>query len=262
MNLDIPKVMGILNVTPDSFYSGSRVFYKEDIEQKVARMIHEGAEIIDVGGCSTRPGFEAPSIEEEWERVDLGCSIVREIDKSIPLSVDTFRSSIAKKVIEKWDVDIINDVSGGMDPDMFETIASSGTIYVLTHNRGINTKYDDVTAEVITDLSKKINELHRLGVNDIIIDPGFGFSKTIEENFILFEELDEIVKIGLPILIGISRKSMIYKTLECSPDEALNGTIALDSIALEKGAKILRVHDVRPAVETVRLFKQLKKLSL
>ena len=259
MDLDVPKVMGILNVTPDSFYAGSRTRGRDAIKARVAKMIEEGVDIIDVGGCSTRPGFEAPEEEEELERVEEGCSIIKELAPDIPISVDTFRASIAKASISRWNVAIINDVTGGSDPEMFNTIAEHKAVYVLTHNRQINPGYEDVTAEVITELSKKVNELHRLGVNDIIIDPGFGFAKTLEENFRLFNELEEVAKIGLPMLVGISRKSMIYKTLGCKPEETLTGTVALDAIALEKGANILRVHDVKEAVETVKLYQKLKE---
>ncbi|MCH5241744.1 MAG: dihydropteroate synthase [Muribaculaceae bacterium] len=262
MDLGVPKVMGILNVTPDSFFAESRTYQEESIRLRVRQMIEEGVDIIDIGGFSTRPTHNEVSEEEELGRVELGCKIVREIAPEIPLSIDTFRSSVAKEAINRWEVDIINDVTGGNDPDMFKLIAQQKVIYVLTHNRIENRGYRDVTAEVITELSKKINELHRLGVTDVIVDPGFGFAKTLEENFRLFDSIDEIAKMDLPVLIGISRKSMIYKTLECSPADSLAGTIALDAMALEKGANILRVHDVKPAVETIMLYKKLKESSL
>ena len=262
MKLDVPKIMGILNVTPDSFYSESRTFAEADIRRRIELMVTEGVDIIDVGGCSTRPGYKEPTEDEEWERVNMGCRFVREIAPSIPLSIDTFRSTVAKKAILHWNADIINDVSGGKDPEMFSVVAQHRLIYVLTHNREENVGYSDVTAEVITELSKKINELHRLGVNDIVIDPGFGFAKTLEENFRLLDELEEFTKIGYPLLVGVSRKSMIYKTLDCTPEETLTGTIALDAISLIKGANILRVHDVKPAVETIKLYKKLKESAL
>lgn len=259
MDLDEPKVMGILNVTPDSFFDGSRCFSEDAIRKRVRKMIEEGVDIIDIGGCSTRPGYEPPSDMMEWERVDAGCRIVKEIAPELPVSVDTFRASVAKKAIEKWNVDIINDVSGGEDPGMWPLIANERVAYILTHNRKDgNDTYGDVTAEVISELSKSINELHRLGVVDLIVDPGFGFAKDTESNFKLFANLNEIAGIGLPILVGISRKSMIYKTLECSPEETLSATIALDAIALEKGAGILRVHDVKEAKDTVKIFTYLK----
>ena len=258
MDLEVPKVMGILNITPDSFYSGSRVSERREIEERVKRMLEEGVDIIDIGGCSTRPGFSEPTEKEEAERVDMGCEVVREITPDIPLSVDTYRSSVALHSIEKWGIDIVNDISGGLDPEMWPMVADKKVAYVLTHNRQENNGYKNVTAEVITELSKSVNELHRLGVNDVIVDPGFGFAKSLDENFKLLNDLDLIKEIGLPLLVGISRKSMIYKTLNLTPEESLVGTIALNSIALEKGCDILRVHDVKAAKETVKLFAKLK----
>lgn len=262
MNLGIPKVMGILNVTPDSFYKESRSINQENIRKRVQKMISEGVDIIDLGGCSTRPGYFAPTIQEEWERVNLGCGIIREIAPDVPVSIDTFRADVAQKAINVWKIDIINDISGGADPDMWNVLAESHVCYVLTHNRKEeNVNYKDVTANVITDLSKKVNELHKIGINDIIIDPGFGFAKTISENFTIFNNLEEFSRIGLPLLIGISRKSMIYKTLNCGPEESLTGTIALNAIALEKGANILRVHDVKEAKETIKLYSYINQLT-
>lgn len=259
MDLDAPKVMGILNVTSDSFYSASRTLEEASIRERISKMLNEGMDIIDIGGCSTRPGFQAPGEEEEWERVSLGCKILREISKDFPLSIDTFRSSIAKKAVLEWGADIINDISGGKDPEMFKTVSELKIGYVLTHNRDKDKEYNDITAEVITELSKKVNELHRFGVNDVIIDPGFGFAKTMEENFRLLNELEEVSWMGLPLLVGISRKSMIYKTLGMDPENSLTGTIALDTIALTKGANILRVHDVRAAKEIILLYTRLKE---
>ena len=262
MNLGIPKVMGILNVTPDSFYKESRSINQENIRKRVQKMISEGVDIIDLGGCSTRPGYIAPTIQEEWERVNLGCDIIREIAPDVPVSIDTFHADVAQKAINFWKIDIINDISGGADPDMWNVVAESRVCYVLTHNRKEeNVNYTNVTANVITDLSKKVNELHKIGINDIIIDPGFGFAKTISENFTIFNNLEEFSRIGLPLLIGISRKSMIYKTLNCGPEESLTGTIALNAIALEKGANILRVHDVKEAKETIKLYSYINQLT-
>ena len=249
--------MGILNVTPDSFFSNSRTSKRDEIFQHVSRMIDEGVDIIDIGGCSTRPGFNAPSVEEEMRRVDLGCQVVREISREIPISVDTFRAAVAKVAIEKWNIDIINDISGGSDSEMFETVAKNRAIYVLTHNSPKDGEID-VTTRVIVDLAKKINELHRLGVNDVIIDPGFGFEKSLEENYLLFDELEELAKMGYPILVGVSRKSMIYKTLGYGPENALVGSVALNMLALEKGTNILRVHDVKEAKEIVKIYMKLK----
>lgn len=257
LELTPPRVMGILNVTPDSFYPGSRKTSEEEIRLRVKEMLEQGADIIDVGGCSTRPGFETPSEKEEMERVALGCRIVRELSRDIPLSVDTFRASVAREAIDKWEAGIINDISGGVDPLMWPLVAGAKVAYVLTHNRFDSPVYEDITATVITELSYKVSDLHRLGVNDVIIDPGFGFAKTLEENFRLLAELEEFAKTGWPILVGVSRKSMIYKTLGCQPEESLTGTIALDTVALMKGADILRVHDIKPAKETVTLISKL-----
>lgn len=264
LDLEVPKVMGILNVTPDSFYSESRKNTADKIEARVRFMLDEGVDIIDIGGCSTRPGFKPPSPEEEIKRIEEGCRIIRKLAPDLPVSVDTYRSEVARYAILNWQAGIINDISGGKDPKIFDLAAETKTAYILTHN-SIDTSpvvYNDITAEAVTALSKKVNELHRLGVNDVIIDPGFGFAKKLEENFQIFEELEEFAKIGLPLLVGISRKSMIYKTLGVSPEDALTGTIALDAIALTKGANILRVHDVKLAVETIKLFRKLKDSAL
>lgn len=259
MDLKLPKVMGILNVTPDSFYSSSRKMQEDEIRSRVNRMVSEGVDIIDVGGCSTRPGFTSPSMQEEWERVNLGCKIIKEIAPDCPVSIDTFNSEIAGKAIDLWEADIINDVSGGTDPRMWELVAEKNVPYVLTHNSDeVLAETVDITPEVVTSLSHKMNQLHRLGVNDVIIDPGFGFAKTLNQNFRLFDELEELARMGYPLLVGISRKSMIFKTLGTDAEGSLAGTIALDGIALEKGANILRVHDVKEAVDTVKLFTSLK----
>lgn len=259
MDLDVPRVMGILNVTPDSFYASSRTETQEKIKARAKKLISEGADIIDVGGCSTRPGYKAPSEIDEWERVELGCKVVRELSLQIPLSVDTFRAKVAYEAIKHFNVNIINDISGGEDKDIWKVAADQGVSYVLTHNKLIESENKDITAIVISELSKKVNELHRLGVKDVIVDPGFGFAKSQKENFQLLEELDEIVKTGYPVLVGVSRKSMIYKTLNLTPEESLTGTISLNTIALLKGAAILRVHDVKEASEIVRLFIKLKE---
>lgn len=254
----IPKVMGILNVTPDSFFSESCNFSEESIRKRVRQIISEGADIIDVGGCSTKPGSIPTSEKEELERVELGCKIVRDLNPEIPLSVDTFRSSVASMAIKQWNANIVNDVSGGEDPQMWDLVASAKVGYVLTHNDS-NKVIGDITFNVVVDLSKKINDLHKLGISDIIVDPGFGFGKQLQDNFQILAELNEIKKIGLPVLVGLSRKSMIYKSLDKKPEDSLIGTVALDAIALEKGADILRVHDVKEAIETVKLFSLLKK---
>lgn len=274
MDFEVPKVMGILNITPDSFYAGSRTISEEEIRDRIREMIDEGVDIIDVGGCSTRPGYEPPSLEEEIDRVLTGCRLIREVSQEIPVSIDTFRAPVAEKAIEKWHADIINDISGGEDSNIWELAASLSIPYVLTDNPGFSLseiksreaskkkeRNLDVVADVITRLSWKVNELHSIGVNDVIIDPGFGFSKTRDENFRLLAYLEEIAHMGLPVLAGISRKSMIYKTLGGSPEDSLPGTVALNAVALMKGADILRVHDVKEAKETIRLITQIKQAT-
>ena len=261
MNLDVPKVMGILNVTPDSFYAGSRCFDIEAIKGRIQEIVEEGAHIIDIGGCSTRPGFAEPTEEEELKRVSEGCEIIRQLYPDIPVSIDTYRSSVAEEVINRYGVQIVNDISGGKDPEMWNMVSRHHVAYILTHNSQFADNDGDITAKLVSELAKKAGELHRLGINDVILDPGFGFGKTREQNFKIFEDLPEIKKIGLPLLVGISRKSMIYKTLGVSPEESGQATVALDAIALEKGADILRVHDVRAAVETVKLYREIKRFA-
>ena len=265
MDLSIPKVMGIVNVTPDSFYSGSRTQGGKEIRQRVERMIAEGADILDLGGYSSRPGAGDVSPEEEYDRLARALEVVKEVAPRIPVSIDTFRASVARRCVEDWGVDIINDIGGGtLDPEIQETVADLRVAYVLMHMRVTPstmqslTDYKDVTAEVITDLSKKVCHLRGMGVNDIIIDPGFGFAKTLAQNFQMLNELGEFCKMGLPVLAGISRKTMIWKTLGITPEESLEGTVALDAIALDRGANIIRVHDVLPAVQTVKLFSRLR----
>lgn len=269
MNLEVPKVMGILNTTPDSFYAGSRFSEKEEIKKRVVEMINDGVDIIDVGGCSTRPGARIIAPDEEYDRIAPALDIIRTVAPEIPVSVDTVYSSVARKSVEIWGVKIINDISGGsLDNEMWETVADLKVPYVLTHMRGtpetmnLETSYADVTADVITDLSKKVASLHLMGVNDVIIDPGFGFSKTVAQNFAILDELSEFCKMDLPVLVGLSRKSMIWKTLEINPEDCLDGTIALEAIALEKGADILRVHDVKEARRIVKLWSALKGKTL
>ena len=266
MDLSIPKVMGIVNVTPDSFYSGSRTQSVFEIRGRIEQMIADGVDILDLGGYSSRPGADNVSGDEEYDRLARGLEVVKEAAPWIPVSIDTFRASVARRCVEEWNVDIINDIGGGtLDPEIQETVADLHVAYVLMHMRGTPstmqslTDYQDVTAEVITDLSKKVYHLRGLGVNDIIIDPGFGFAKTVAQNFQMLNELGEFCKMGMPVLVGISRKTMIWKTLGVTPEEALDGTVALDAIAIDRGANIIRVHDVRPAVQTVKLLSQLSK---
>ena len=218
--------------------------------------------MLDLGGCSTRPGSEPVSEEEEWRRIRLAASAIRREWPETILSVDTYRAAVARKAVEECGVNIINDISGGtMDPDMFATVAELQTPYILTHMRGTPatmqqfTDYGNLISEVLAFLQEKVDQLHRLGVKDIILDPGFGFAKTVEQNYELLRKLHYLHALGLPILAGLSRKSMIYKALNCTPQDALNGTTALHMLALEQGATILRVHDVKEAKEAIILHK-------
>ena len=261
MDFAVPKVMAIVNVTPDSFFSGSRLANAEEIRNRIRTVREEGADILDVGGYSSRPGAAEVSEEEEYSRLARGLEIIRDEWPEAPVSIDTFRSDVARRCIEEWGADIVNDISGGtLDPEMWRMVGDLKPVYVLMHMRGTPatmqsmTDYEDVTAEVITDLSRKCYELRGLGVNDIIIDPGFGFAKTVEQNFQLLRELGEFCKMGMPVLAGLSRKSMIWRKLGITPEESLAGTIALNTMAVERGANILRVHDVKPAVQVISLI--------
>lgn len=264
MDFRSPKVMGIVNVTPDSFYGGSRVETAEAVRRRVAEMRRDGADIIDIGGFSSRPGASDVSSEEEYNRLAGGLEAVRIEWPEAIVSVDTFRAEVARRCVEEWNVAIVNDIGGGtLDPDMWNTVAELGVTYVLMHMRGTPatmtglTDYGDVTAEVLSDLAFKLAELREAGVADVIIDPGFGFAKTVEQNYRLLADLREFRVLGAPLLAGLSRKTMIWKTLGVTADEARDGTIALDTVALMNGADILRVHDVRPAAETIKLLEQL-----
>lgn len=259
--IDRPQVMGILNVTPDSFYSGSRCGSDENVIRKRVRQIaSEGADMVDIGGYSSRPGADDISPDEEFTRLKKGLSIIREEIPDIPVSIDTFRASVARRCIEEFGPCIINDISGGdLDGDMFGTVAELKVPYILMHMRGTPatmtslTDYENVTADVILDLMHKVERLQELGVNDIILDQGFGFSKNLEQNYELMRGVRNFVDLDFPLLVGISRKSMIYKLLGSSPEESLNGTTVLNTIAIEQGAHILRVHDVKEAVEAVKI---------
>lgn len=254
-------VMGILNVTPDSFFSESRCNNDSDkIKARVHEIIEQGAKIIDIGGYSSRPGAIDITPEEEYNRLAKGLEVIKRIAPEAIISVDTFRAEVARRCVKDWGVDIINDISGGtLDNDMFETVAELNIPYILMHMRGTPstmqqfTQYDDVTNDVINELSKKYDILQQKGIKDIIIDPGFGFSKTIEQNYEMMNHLERFSSIKAPILVGISRKSMIYKALNLTPETSLNGTTVLNTIATLKGAHILRVHDVKEAVEAVKI---------
>lgn len=258
---ETPAVMGILNVTPDSFYDGSRtpLTDRDALRRRVDMMLTEGADMIDVGGYSTRPGAAEVPVQEEIDRVMAGVETVREFDPEIPVSVDTFRAAVAKATVAPGLADIVNDVSGGMlDDSMFEAVAALKAPYILMHMRGnpatmqsLTDYPDGVVTGVTVELRRALDRLDELGVADVIIDPGFGFSKTAPQNYELFGHLDYVGQMlgDLPLLVGVSRKSMIYKPLNLTPAQSLPGTIALNTMALERGAAILRVHDVGAAVQ-------------
>ena len=256
-----PWVMGILNVTPDSFYSGSRMGVDEMcIGERVEEILKEGGDIIDIGAYSTRPNADDISPEEEYSRLKIGLNVIKNIDANAIVSVDTFRADVTRRCVEEFGVDIVNDVSGGtLDDEMFATVANLKVPYILMHMRGTPatmqqlTEYNDVTRDVIDDLNKKKCALNDLGIDDVIIDPGFGFSKTVEQNFEMLNRLEDFKQLDAPLLVGVSRKSMIFRTLGCTPVESLNGTTVINTISLLKGAHILRVHDVKEAVEVCKL---------
>ena len=259
-----PWIMGILNVTSDSFYAGCRAEDEEAVAARVRAIRDEGADCIDIGACSTRPGSEPVDEELELSRLLGAIAIVRREWPEAVVSIDTFRASVARKCVEAG-ADIINDISGGtMDPDMMDTVAELRVPYILMHMRGVPatmqrfTDYEDVTADVITELAYSIRGLRERGVCDIIVDPGFGFAKDADQNYRLMADLEEICRIGLPVLVGISRKSMIWRPLGITPAEALPGTIALNTAALLKGASILRVHDVAEAVQARDVVLKIK----
>ena len=263
LDLSKPQVMGILNVTPDSFYAGSRMETEEAVRRRVRQIIAEGGSMIDVGAYSSRPGAADVSAEEEMERLRRGMRIVREEAPEIPVSVDTFRADVAKMAVEELGVDIINDISGGeLDKEMFKTVAKLGVPYILMHMKGTPQTmqqaphYDDLMKEVMLYFAEKVQQLRDLGQKDIVLDPGYGFAKTIDHNYELLKHQEMLEVFELPLLVGVSGKSMIYRFLGSSPEEALNGTTVLNTLALQKGANILRVHDVKEAVEVVRLVEK------
>ena len=266
LDLSSPCVMGILNVTPDSFYAGSRMQTEIDITHRIEQIVGEGAGIIDVGAYSSRPNAENVSPAEEMERLRMGLGILRKVQPDAVVSVDTFRADVARMCVEEYGVAIINDIAAGeMDGDMFRTVADLNVPYIMMHMQGTpqnmqqNPHYDNLLKEVFMYFARKVQQLRDLGVKDIILDPGFGFGKTVEHNYELLAHLEEFRIFELPLLAGVSRKSMIYRMLGTTPQEALNGTTVLDTICLLKGADILRVHDVREAVETVKIVEAMKK---
>lgn len=266
MNLDSPQVMGILNITPDSFFSESRKQTKESIMARVLQIINEGGSIIDIGAYSSRPNAIHISAEEEIKRLRFALEIVNEIYPSAVISVDTFRAKVAEICVKEYGVAIINDIAAGeMDDKMFETVAKLNVPYIMMHMQGnpqnmqVSPHYENLIKEVFLYFAAKVQQLQGWGVKDIILDPGFGFGKTVDHNYELMNYLDDFRIFELPVLVGVSRKSMICRLLNIKPEEALNGTTALNTIALLKGANILRVHDVKEAVETVRIVEALNR---
>lgn len=264
-----PCVMAILNVTPDSFYAGSRMPDAAAVERRVRACIDEGAAIIDVGGCSSRPGADEVPPEEEWRRVELGVAAVRRLAPGLPVSVDTFRASVARRAVERFGEMIVNDISAGeSDAEMVPTVARLGVPYVAMHMKGdpktmqsLTDYRRDIVTEVCGYFRRRVGELQEAGIRreNIVLDPGFGFAKTTEQNYELLAGLHELCALGYPVLAGLSRKSMIYKVLDATPAESLAGTVALGWECLRQGAAVLRVHDVREAVDTVKIFNKFRR---
>ncbi|MBN2167268.1 MAG: dihydropteroate synthase [Marinilabiliaceae bacterium] len=257
--------MGIMNITPDSFYSQSRYNHNDQIKIRANEILQQGGTIIDVGAYSSRPGADNLSPQEEIARLDKALSIIKKEHHDAIISIDTFRSEVAKFAVDNFEVSLINDISGGtMDKYMFETVARLNVGYILMHMQGtpqtMQNKpiYQNIAIDITTFFSKQIDQLTYLGITDIIIDPGFGFGKTIEHNFQLLSKLNHFKLLNRPILVGLSRKSMIYNTLKINPDDALNGTTVLNTIAIQKGANILRVHDVKEATECIKLVGKME----
>lgn len=268
LDLSTPQVMGILNVTPDSFYAGSRSRTEAEIAACACQILDEGASIIDIGAYSSRPNAEHISPEEEMQRLRTGLEILNRNHPDAIISVDTFRAEVARQCVEEYGAAIINDISAGeMDEQMFPTVARLNVPYIMMHMQGTpqnmqkEPHYENLLKEVFMYFARKVRQLRDLGMKDIILDPGFGFGKTLEHNYELMAHLEEFGIFELPLLVGVSRKSMIYRLFGATPQEALNGTTVLDTVALMKGADILRVHDVREAVEAVRLIEKLKSVS-
>lgn len=261
-----PWIMGILNVTPDSFFAGSRASTDAAIEARITQMIDEGADIIDIGACSTRPGAGIVPEYEEIARLRQAAHIVRHIAPDIPVSIDTFNADVAKAAVEELGADIINDVSGGtIDPDMPRTVARLCVPAVVMHMRGVPatmqqfTQYNDVVCNVLAELGQRLDVWRQAGATQLISDPGFGFSKTLEQNYELMAHLEAFHSLNVPLLVGISRKSMIYNALGCTAEEALNGTTVLNTVALLAGSHFIRVHDVKAAVEARKIILQLSR---
>ncbi|WP_321515824.1 dihydropteroate synthase [Marinifilum fragile] len=265
INFETPLVMGILNITPDSFYDGGSYTNEKTILNRAEKILSEGADIIDIGAFSTRPGAEDVSEAEEYYRMTLAVKAIRNEFPQAILSIDTFRANIAKSIVNEFGACLINDISGGtMDENMFETIGELQVPYIMMHIKGTpqtmqkNPYYNDLIGEIKTFFEERIMKLNHYGVKDVILDPGFGFGKTLEHNYEIVARLNDFSDFNLPILAGLSRKSMIYKYLGGTPDSSLNGTTALNMMCLENGADILRVHDVKEAVECVKLHNMIK----
>jgi len=268
MDLSIPRVMGILNLSPDSFYDDGRYTSADAMKERIGKIIEEGADIIDIGAVSTRPGATKISTAEEYRRLVPALEMIRKAYPDYPVSIDTSNPKVAEKMIIEFDIDLINDITaGGESCDMFDIIAKHNIPYIIMHMQGDpssmqkNPYYTDVVNEILVFLAEKTNHLKAMGIKDIIVDPGFGFGKTIDHNYELLSSLDSFKILELPILVGLSRKSMIYKVLDQDPSNALNGTTALNMYALMKGANILRVHDIKEAVEVRRLYSRISKIS-
>ena len=266
LDLSVPCVMGILNITPDSFYAGSRMQTEAEITARAQQILDEGAGIIDIGAYSSRPNAENVSPHEEMGRLRMGLEILRKTHPGAVISVDTFRADVARMCVEEYGVAIINDIAAGeMDADMFRTVAELNVPYIMMHMQGTpqnmqqHPHYDNLLKEVFLYFAQKVQQLRDMGMKDIILDPGFGFGKTVEHNYELLAHLEEFRIFELPLLVGVSRKSMIYRLLGNTPQDALNGTTVLDTICLLKGADILRVHDVREAVETVKIVEAMRR---
>ncbi len=264
VDLSRPMIMGILNVTPDSFYEGSRKQEEKEIVARIHQIVEEGGDLIDIGAYSSRPDAADVSPEEEMDRLRKGLRLIRSECPRAVVSVDTFRADVARMCVEEYGADIINDISAGdMDADMLPTVAALKVPYIMMHMQGIpqtmqdHPHYTDIVKEIIGYFTVKISQARALGMESLIVDPGFGFGKTLEHNYELMNRMEEFGQFHLPVLVGISRKSMIYKLLGGSPKEALNGTTVLNTVSLMKGADILRVHDVKAASEVVRIYNAL-----
>jgi dihydropteroate synthase len=268
LSLDKPKVMGILNLSEDSFYALSSAPTREKVFSRLEKILSEGTDMIDVGACSTRPGSTGVTMQEEMQALRMALSIIRERAPEAIVSVDTYRADVATMCVEEYGVSMINDISAGeMDNRMFDTIARLRVPYVMMHMQGVpatmqtNPQYNDVVDDVVTYLARRAGELRDKGVADVIVDPGFGFGKTLEHNYELMSRLEELHLLEMPLLVGISRKSMVYRLLGVTPEEALNGTTALNTVALMKGAHILRVHDVKACRQCIDIVDKLRNNS-